>query len=354
MVFEKKETAKYLTIGLIAIIGILVFFLLKPVITSIFAGLVLAYLLMPLYKKFLKVFKNRSLAAWVVLILLLIVIAVPLWFIIPISINQIFEAFRYTQTLNIDGFIKAIFPTASDAFSVQATVTIETLISKATAGLLTLLTSTFMEIPSIFLHVFIVGFVFFFGLRDSDKLMILAQELSPFSKSKEKLMIQQFKSVTDSIVYGHIAIGILQGLLAGLGFLIFGIHNVLVLTFLTIFMSVIPLGPYIIYIPLALILFATGPPGIAIAFLAYNFIIVSTLDNFLRTYIVAKRSSISTPVVFVGMMGGLFMFGIIGMLIGPLILAYFLVILQLYKEKELSGLFLGEDYSPVQETAEKK
>ncbi|MBS3091537.1 AI-2E family transporter [Candidatus Pacearchaeota archaeon] len=355
MVFEKKEVSRFLTIAVIIIVGILVFFLLKPVFVSVFSGLILAYLLLPVYKRLLRVFKSRNATAWVVLMLLIIVIVSLLWFVIPILVNQFFGLFKLSQTLNIDGFIKGLFPTASDAFIVQATTTVNTIFGKASAVALNTLVNTLIELPNILLHLFIVGFVFFFGLRDSNKLLELMRELSPLNKSKEKLLVQQFKDITDSLVYGQIIVGIVQGLLAGLGFLIFGVQNALVLTLLAIFMSIIPiLGPFVVYLPVAFFMFLNGNTGLGIAYLLYNFAIVSTLDNFLRTYIVARKTKISSVVVFVGMMGGMFMFGLMGLLLGPLILAYFLIILQLYKEKELSSLFLDEESPQIQPTADKK
>jgi predicted PurR-regulated permease PerM len=119
------------------------------------------------------------------------------------------------------------------------------------------------------------------------------------------------------------------------------------------FFSVIPiLGPYVVYIPVAIMIFASGNTGAGVAYLIYNLAIVSTLDNFLRTYIVSKKTKMNSAVVFIGMIAGLYMFGIVGLLIGPLILAYFLVLIQLYREKTLSSLFVKEEL--IQQSVEKK
>jgi predicted PurR-regulated permease PerM len=103
------------------------------------------------------------------------------------------------------------------------------------------------------------------------------------------------------------------------------------------------LGPYVVYIPVAIFMLASGNATMAIGYLVYNLIIVSTLDNFLRTYIVSKKSKMNSAVVFVGMIAGLYMFGIIGLVLGPLILAYFLILIQLYQEKALSSLFVRDE-----------
>ena len=72
----------------------------------------------------------------------------------------------------------------------------------------------------------------------------------------------------------------------------------------------------------------------------YGALIVSSLDNLLRPYIVSKQSSISPVIALIGMIGGLFVFGLMGLIIGPLILAYLIIFLTAYKNKELSKMFI--------------
>lgn len=346
MVFDDKETARYWTLGAIIILGVLVFLLLKPVIIPLFSGLILAYLFNPVYQRLLKNIKNRNLAAATILVLVVLIVVIPIWLVLPITINQFFQIFKMSQTLDITSIIQTILPSASKDFITQSALTTTAIISNASTAVLDGMVNFFSNAPIILLNIMILGFVFFFGLRDSDKLSELIREISPLNKSKEKLLVQQFKDITEAIIYGQLVIGIIQGLLAGVGFLIFGVQNAALLTILTMFFSVIPiLGPYIVYIPVAIFLLTSGNTSTAIAFLLYNILIVSTLDNFLRAYIISKRTQISPAIVFVGMIAGLFMFGMIGLLLGPLILAYFLVIIQLYRDKELSGLFVREEAS---------
>jgi predicted PurR-regulated permease PerM len=350
MVFDNKEITRFWTIASILILGTLVFLLVRPVLISIVAGLVLAYVFIPVYRWFLKIVRYKALSATIVLILLGAIIIVPIWYILPTAINQFFDIFRLSQSIDITGFIQSLFPTASLDFVRQAGITSAALLNKASATVLDSMVSFFSEAPVLIMNILVVGFVFFFGLRDNEDLIKIAKEISPLNKVKEQLLIQQFKDITDSIIYGQFVIGIAQGLLAGIGFLIFGVDKAILLTIMTMFFSVIPiLGPYVVYIPVAITIFASGDTSSGIAYLIYNLAIVSTLDNFLRTYIVSKKTKMNSAVVFIGMIAGLFMFGIIGLLIGPLILAYFLILIQLYKEKNLSSLFVREEPVPEPE-----
>lgn len=344
MVLSKEETTKIWTIGAIIVLGILVFLLVKPVIVSVVSGLILTYLFLPVYRWTLKWAKSKTLSSGLVLIFVGLLIIVPLWYVLPKIVSQFFDVFKAVQVLDPSILIQKLFPSAPQEFIRQAGVTFTALFSKASASLFNSLVNFFTAAPTLLLNFLIVGFVFFFGLRDSDKLIQIAKDVSPLNRAKEKLLIQQFKDITDSIVYGQIVVGIAQGLLAGIGFLIFGVDNAIFLTIAAIFFSMIPiLGPYVVYIPVAIFMFASGNSTMAIGYMIYNLVIVSTLDNFLRTYIVSKKSKMNSAVVFVGMIAGMYMFGVIGLLLGPLILAYFLILLQLYQEKELNSLFVRDE-----------
>ena len=344
MEFNEKDVKKFTMLFVIACLGVLAFLVIRPVVTSVIAALILAYLFMPLNRKIVQFVRNKTFAASIVLVLLLIVIILPAWFLTPVVAEQVFAIFRYTQTLDVQELLATLFPTASTQFAAQAGVALTSFISKVSATVLNALVSVLLDVPTISLHLFIVCFVFFFALRDHEPLANFVSALSPFAPSKEKVFVKHFRDITDAVIYGQIVIGLVQGALAGLGFVMFGINNALVLTLLATLLSITPIiGPFIIWVPISIYLFATAPPSIAIGYFLYNLIIVSTIDNVLRSYLVSRRTNLSPAVIFVGMVGGIFIFGIMGLILGPLILAYFLIFLQSYKERTLYSLFSDKE-----------
>ena len=121
------------------------------------------------------------------------------------------------------------------------------------------------------------------------------------------------------------------------------IPHALLFAAMAIMLSIIPLiGPFIIWVPALIYLFIQGNTLSAVIFLIYNIVIVSNIDNILRIYILSKRTNLSTVIVLIGMIGGLFIFGILGLIIGPLLLAYFITFLHAYKDNTLSSLFNKE------------
>jgi predicted PurR-regulated permease PerM len=343
MEFGEKDLKKIFIIIILAIIAILSYLIVKPVFYAVFGGLILAYILSPIYHRITLIIRNRTSSAFILLFLVLVVLVIPLWFIAPLVIEQVFELFKQSQTLEVQKFVAAIFPTSSIQFTSQLTVTINTIISKVSSSALNSLVDLFLEMPTIAINLFLAAFVFFYALRDSDKLIKFVSGISPINKDKQKLIIDQFKGITDSILYGLFIVGIIQGILTGLGLLLFGVENALVLTLIATFLSVIPfLGPYLVWVPVSVFLFSEGNVPLAIGYLVYNITVVSTLDNLLRSYIVSRKTNISPAIVLTGMFGGIAIFGIAGILIGPLILAYFITFLRSYKDKNLYSLFSDE------------
>lgn len=321
-------------------LAVLVFFLVEPIISAILWGLILAYTFFPVYERTLLLTKRKNLSATIVSLILIILIIVPLYFLIPLMIRQTFEIFRYVQALDMQNVIKTIFPSAPQSFLVQAGLTLNSLVSKVSSSVLNAMTDFLLEVPTFIFDAVIIAFVFFFALRDSDKLSEFASSISPFNKSHEKKLINQFKDITNSIIYGYAVAGIVQGITAGLGLFLFGIPNAVVLTIFAVAFSIIPiLGTYVVWVPVAIYLFFQGNLPVAVIYLLYNLIIVANIDNLIRIYFVSRKAKLSQVIVLIGMAGGLFLFGLLGLIIGPLLVAYFLTFLHAYKENTFSALF---------------
>lgn len=340
MELNDKDIKKLLVIFMILVLGVLVFFLIKPVIFSIIGGLLLAYIFYPIYKRILKYVKEKNTAAGIVSLIVVIIIGVLLWLTIPIIAQQVFEVFRLSQTLDVSSFIPKLFPQASPDFIAQTTIAFNSFASNIASGILSFLSSFILNLPHLLLQALLVAFVFFFALRDGDQLRVFVSEISPLSKSQNNFFVKKFKEITDSIVYGQVIIGLAQGIVAGVGLIIFGVPKALFLTLLAVILSIIPMiGPGLVWIPIAIYFISTGSIFVGISFLVYNLVLTSTIDNILRPYIVARRSKLSPVVVLIGMIGGIFIFGVLGLILGPLILAYLITILKAYREKTLSTLF---------------
>ena len=331
------------TIVLIVLV-VLSFFLLRPILLSIIVGLILAFIFTPLYNWLYKITKYQNISAILVCLLLILLIVLPLWFLTPIIIEQSFEIYSASQQIDFVTPIKNIFPSlfASEKFSAEIGSIIHSFVTRITNSLMNSLSQLILDFPVLFLQSLVVFFTFFFVLRDKDKFISYIKSFSPFSKDIEEKLFESSKGITSSVIYGQFIIGIIQGLLIGIGFFIFGVPNALFLTLLASIAGIFPIiGTMIIWLPVLIYLLIAGNTFEAISILIIG-IISSHIDNFLRPIFVSKRTKMSSSLILIGMIGGLFLFGVLGLILGPLILAYLLIILEIYRRKDASGIFIQE------------
>lgn len=344
MELNEKAIKEISAIAIIILFAILVFFTIRPVLFAVLWGLIFGYIFLPVYRRINKYVRNRTAAASITLFIAILIIAIPLWIITPLLTQQVFEVYRSSQNLNVYGLVHQIFPTASPQFSSQLAGTINTVISKVTSAVMSSMVNVFTNFLNILMNIGIMGFVFFFTLRDNEKLKEFILRISPINRLKQKQLAKGFSDITYSTIYGRIVVGVVQGIFAGVGFWLFGVHNTLVLSVIAVFLAVLPfVGVFLLWIPLAIFMLLAGNIGTAIAFILYNAIIVSNIDNLLLSLIIAKKTNLSTPFALISSIGGLLLFGIIGLILGPLIFAYFLILMDWYKENNLLSLFSKDE-----------
>lgn len=334
---KEKEFKKLSVLIFVAVLIVLSFIILKPVILSVITGLLLGYIFYPVYRKIFGVVKEENISALIICLVVLFLIFVPIWFLIPTILKQIFEVYSYLQGINLNDLLARVIPFGSSEFFSREMFTVyNTFIDKFINIAMNSFSNILMDLPAILIQAVVVLFVFFFTMRDGEGLKAYIMEMSPFDGKVHKDLIKRFDDITHSVVYGHILVGIIQGLLTGLGLFIFGVPRPLLFTILAIFASILPvIGAWFVWIPAGIYLLISGHLGAGIGLLLYGAILVSWIDNIIRPYIVARKAKISSAVVLVGMIGGFFMFGIVGFVIGPLILSYLLMILDLYKQRKL-------------------
>lgn len=340
MALSNKDIRRIFVSGVLLILAIFAFMILKPIALSIFGGLILAYIFSPIYKAVYRTIHARNTAATIMCVLILLIIIIPLWFTIPIIIQQIFDLFNMSQNIDYSQIVAKVFPQSSPEFNEKLTTIIIQFTGNLASKIFNYFIGLLQSLPTLLLNLAVILFVFFFALRDQESLREFISGISPFRKDKETILVTRFKDITSSIIYGYIIVGIIQGLALGLGLLIFGVPKALTLTILGAFASMLPMvGPWFIWIPVTISLLVAGKVGVAVAFAVYCTFFVSTIDNILRPYIVSRKAGVSSVIVLVGMIGGLFVFNILGLILGPLILAYLILFLKAYKDGTLSDMF---------------
>jgi predicted PurR-regulated permease PerM len=171
---------------------------------------------------------------------------------------------------------------------------------------------------------------------DIHYVIIRSTEYLPFKQANAIWLVHEFEHISKAILLGQILVSSLQGLMGGLGFFMFGLPNAVLWGIVMAVVSLVPVvGTSIIWLPAGIYLLAHKDYFNGVGLLLWGAIAVSHIDNFVRPRLGKKLGNINPIVMILGAFSGLEFFGIVGVVVGPLMLAFFLLMLQVYRQEYL-------------------
>lgn len=168
------------------------------------------------------------------------------------------------------------------------------------------------------LSVFLAFFLFLHGEALAVRLRVA---LSRLAGARSGYLIDITQGTVNGVIYGILGTALAQGVLASIGFLIAGVPGAMLLGVVTFFFSVVPVGPPLVWGGSAIWLFQQGELGWAVFVAVWGFFLVSTVDNVIKPFIISRGSRLPFAVVLLGVLGGVLAFGVIGVFLGPTLLA---------------------------------
>jgi len=208
-------------------------------------------------------------------------------------------------------------------------------VQKAVQFLLTHTRSVLFGAFGIVGNIALMLFVLFFFFRDGDRMAARAVRLIPLEPARKEKLRRHVQEVTRAVVFGTLVTAIVQGTLIGVSFWITGLPSPVVFGVLGMVSSFIPfVGTALVIVPATIVLLIQGVAWKWIFMLVWGFVAVGASDNFLRPALVSGRAEVGTLTAFFGVVGGLAAFGMIGLFLGPVLLALVLALLQFAEETE--------------------
>lgn len=330
---------KVLLFGLFFILMYLSFHVLKYFIVPVVWAAIMAYMTWPLYRRILRLCGNRAtLSATLMIISVIVIVGVPIIlaiFMLQSEGRHLYFALErqfLSGHLSAPDFIYDIPFVGREIARVLSEInqdpnSIIQTISHWIQGHLNYGKIVFSEISkNIFKLCFAVISLFFF-YRDGTT--ILHQVRKAFELIIGDRIHQYVVTISDTtraVVYGVGLTAIAQALLAGISFFVAGVPNPMLLTIVTFILALIPFGPPFAYTTVALWLLSQGQTIEAIGVMAWGVCIVSTADNVIRPLVISGATQIPFLLIMFGVLGGIASFGLIGVFIGPVILAVLLAI----------------------------
>lgn len=338
---------------LAAAIAIGCYFVVEPFLTSIIIATILAVVTWPLYSRARSSFGNTTtIPALIMVILLITCVLIPTSFILVALAQQIPKGVTLIKAWLASGFslpsVIAELPVVGPWLHEQLlfaidpatlTSTVQKLIDPVTSWIL----NVAVHVSSGLLQMALVTFIVFFFYRDgpwfANKVRTVLELVSGnLADEMNKILI----NTTRSVVLGLLGTALGQGIVAGVGFWIAGVPGMLTLSALVCILSIVPVGPPLIWGPVAIWLYTQGQTGMAIFMVLWGALAVASVDNFLKPVLIARGTSLPLSLIFLGVFGGVIAFGFLGLILGPILLAVGIAMLQAWMKNAPKHLLASQ------------
>lgn len=336
-------------IALVFFLGYLNYQIWKPFLIPIAWAIVLSILFYPLYAIVLKLIRQRAVTSALILGLILVLIIGPFSYLTFMLIMELKDFSDYMAGGKLDTLKNllqhpSVIPILDKTTSLlhlsptELDKTIAENLSRFGKDLATYLTKGVREILTLTFHFFIMAFSIFFFLKDGPVIFNKVRDFLPFPEKQKERLVKQTRDMIITTIYGGVIVAIVQGTLGGIAFSIVGLASPVLWGGVMAIASFLPLiGPFIVWGPAAIYLVVEGAilKGFALALMGV--LGVSTVDNLLRPMIIGNRTKMPFLAVFFSVLGGIKLFGLIGFILGPLVLAIFISVIEIFRSIEGSS-----------------
>lgn len=326
-----ERTASNFFLCLLVLSMILVALMFLPYLGAFVLAIVFAIIFGPLYRKLKGAMPHyESFAAFISVVLAIIVILIPLVFFGVVIFR---EAQGVYATLAVGGglpalttirnWISGVFPSLNINFGQYLELFLNWLIAN--------IGPIFSQILQITITLFLSVFTFYFLLKDGPKIHDAIIRVSPLKHDDTEKILGKLTRMASSVIKGSLVVSVLQGILVGLGFYIFGLQNPVLWGSVAVICALVPMfGVAIVVVPTAIILLVSGSPTVAILFTVWGLLLPALVDNFVRPRLIDHDTDVHPLLVLFSVIGGITVFGPIGLILGPLALSLLLTLSEIY------------------------
>lgn len=330
------EQSKAVLYGLVLVFGALAALLVFPLVEYVFLALLVSYLLYPLHVRLAPRIGSR-ISALLLLLGAISIVLLPLFYLLVVAVDQ---AFTFVDTVARNGFDDAwlndlldmlLGPSAlKEVQGALAGVTAERVpewigSDRATRLAFALLGGVTRGLIGITVFLFVT----FYALVDGRRFVDWLQHVAPLSLEVQRELLSELDRMTYAVIVGNVAISVLQGVLTGIGLAAVGISNAVLWTVLAVLLALLPfVGAPLVWGPAAIYLFVSGNALAGAALFVYGAVFVGLSDNYLRPLLVNREARLNPAVVVVGLFGGVYLFGFVGLFVGPILLGVLKALLE--------------------------
>jgi predicted PurR-regulated permease PerM len=325
----------------------LAYHLLEPFLVQVFLAVVLVVVAMPLYEATLNLMGgHRTLASAITCILLILIFAIPFFLVASLLTSQALDLYTTVSKLLASDKLETTFREGMGRLGpiidqVQEKLGIShadvlqqvgNLVRKVSNLLYENFTSLLKGVTNLVIGVALVLFVTFYLFMDGAHMAAKVLSLSPLPKEMNSQIMNDMIRTLRATLKGSVVLAFINGTVSGLGFFAFGVPNALFWGTVMVFASVVPIvGTALVWVPAGLYLMIMGDYGQAIGVMIWCLIVSVICDNWLRPKLIGGQADLHPLLTFFAVLGGISYFGIVGLILGPLVLAILLSLVEVYR-----------------------
>ena len=327
------ERLQFIVLSLIfSLLGLAVVLIWWPFLTLLVTAGILAVLFWPLYEWMERKIGNPVMATVATIFILLLIIILPLVVLGQMLYGEVTNLYLNLKNVHISQsqFLEKL-PVQFQPWVAEFLSDLGSKAGELASGVFVGLRKAVSSAVEFFLSVFLMLFSLYYFLRDGEKIKMFANKVLPMSENKENVLVNKLFLAVSGVVKGSFLVALTQGVVATIGFYIFGVPNPLLWGSFTVLAALVPnVGTSLSLVPAVIYLFMVDRTGSAIGMAIWGGLAVGLIDNIVSPKLVGAQTRLHPVLVLFSVIGGLKFFGFLGFLLGPIIMAMFVALLEIY------------------------
>ncbi len=339
------QQQKNIILVIIILLGMFLAYMLKDIFTSALGAIILYTLLRNYFIRLITVRKwNRPVSALFIIFISLIVIVLPFLGLSLMVIDKI--SFYSSNTADVQNIINHFAGILN--IDLEHSETFADIIKKIESWALGSFPSVLNGTLNVFLLISVMYFILYFMFTSYEIFEQALMKYLPFKESNALMLAEEMHKITQTNVIGQGIIALAQGICVGIGFWLFSIPDPFFWGVCATLLSFVPVvGSALVFVPAGLIAISYNQTFNGVGILIWGALVVANIDNVLRLIINKKIANIHPLISIIGVIIGLPMFGILGLVFGPMLISFFLLLIKIYESKVTSEKIIGSSDNPL-------
>lgn len=338
-------------LSLVILLGYLSYQVFKPFLTPIAWAIVFSLVFYPVYAFLLKILRYKTLASIITVIIIITIILGPFSYLSLLLMKELKGVIDYIESGGIEEISKILEHPQVRAI-VERVITFLNIpeekldsalingLSRIGKDLLNRITGGVGDVFTVIVNFVLMIFSLFFLLKGGTDFLRRLRDYMPFPEEQKDRVTVLIRDIIVSTLYGGVIVAMVQGIIGGVTYSLLGIEASALWGIATAIASFIPiLGAFAVWGPIAGYLFIKGSIFNGIILTVVGIFGISLIDNILKPIIIGSRTRMPVLIIFFSVLGGIKLFGLIGLIMGPLVLAVFVSVIEIFRHIEGQGGF---------------